>query len=229
MNKQRFRAEVRRTQNLLDKTDLRPTRDHLDLFQHFHREWNQRGDRLTHDAREKGASWNPFEKIEGEKMEAVRAYFDGGVSEKTDDRVKHKVGSVYVAQSSERTEENAENMTWKTCVEVAKVLPDVATITPAETFAAIEAAEAVCWLIRTGSISFHLSVHLLEEWGKNDVVHVLVLAEHINTPPLDQHTAHTFTVVFWPFSCDQVWYLILSLVTIARAFLWLNEKNRLTW
>ena len=62
-------------------------------------------------------------------MEAVRAYFDGSVSEKSDDRVKHKVGSVYVIQSSERIKEHVGKMVWKTIVEVAKVLPDDATIT----------------------------------------------------------------------------------------------------
>ena len=67
--------------------------------------------------------------LEGEKMEAVRAYFDGSVSEKFDDRVKHKVGSAYVIQSSERIKEHVRKMVWKTIVEVAKVLPDDATIT----------------------------------------------------------------------------------------------------
>ena len=51
--------------------------------------------------------------MEGQKMEAVRAYFDGGVSAKTDDRIKHKVGSAYVIQSSERLQEDVGKMVWK--------------------------------------------------------------------------------------------------------------------
>ena len=57
-NNQRFRAEVQKTQKLLDMTDIRPMADHLDLFQHIYRDWNEKADRLTHEAREKGASWN---------------------------------------------------------------------------------------------------------------------------------------------------------------------------
>ena len=54
--------------------------DLVDLFQHIHRYWNEKADRLTHEAREKGSSWNPFSMHEGKKLEAVRAFFDGGVS-----------------------------------------------------------------------------------------------------------------------------------------------------
>ena len=106
-----------------------------------------------------------FKMIEGDKMEAVRAYFDGGVSGKTDDRVKHKVVSAYVIQSSERIEEHVGKMNWKTIVEVSKVFPDDATITQAETFAVVEAAKASC-VARTGSISFDLDGNLIKEWEK---------------------------------------------------------------
>ena len=34
INKQKFRKMVQRTQNMLDKTDLRPIADHMDMFQH---------------------------------------------------------------------------------------------------------------------------------------------------------------------------------------------------
>ena len=37
------------TQNLLDKTDIRPMADHLDLFQHIYRNWTEEADRLTHE------------------------------------------------------------------------------------------------------------------------------------------------------------------------------------
>ena len=82
---------MQKTQNLLDKTDIRPMADHLDLFQPICRDWNEKADRLTLEAREKGASWNSFMMFEGSKLEAVRAYFDGGVSKQDDRNVKHKV------------------------------------------------------------------------------------------------------------------------------------------
>ena len=49
--------------------------------------------------------------------------------------------------------------------EVAKVLPDDATITQAETTAA--AARAMCCLVQTGQIVFDLDGNLIEEWDKN--------------------------------------------------------------
>ena len=38
---------------MLDKTDIRPMGDHLDMFHHIYRDWNQEADHLTHVAREK--------------------------------------------------------------------------------------------------------------------------------------------------------------------------------
>ena len=38
---------------------------------------------------------------EKDQLEAVRAYFEGGVSEQKDGNVKHKVGSGYVIQTVE--------------------------------------------------------------------------------------------------------------------------------
>ena len=58
-------------------------------------------------------------------------------------------------------------MGWRTVVEVAKVLPDDATITQAETTAAVEAARAICCLVQTGQIIFDLDGNLIEEWDKN--------------------------------------------------------------
>ena len=46
--------------------------DHLDLFQHKYRDCNEKADRLTHEAREKGASWNSFMMVEGAPLGAVR-------------------------------------------------------------------------------------------------------------------------------------------------------------
>ena len=97
-----------------------------------------------------GASWNTFTMMVGSKMEAVRACFDGGVGRQEDRKVKHEVGSAYLIQASERIEEAAEKMERRTIVEVAKVLPDDATITPAETTAVVEAVRAICCLVQTG-------------------------------------------------------------------------------
>ena len=48
-----------------------------------------------------------------------------------------------------------------------KVLLDDATVTQAETIAAIEAARAICCLVQTGQIIFILDGSLIEEWDKN--------------------------------------------------------------
>ena len=107
VNNQKFRADVQKTLNLFDKTDIRPMADHLDLFQHKNRDWNEKADRLTHDAREKGASWNSFTVMEGSILEAVRACLQ------EDKKVKHKEGSAHVIQASETIEEAAEKMEWE--------------------------------------------------------------------------------------------------------------------
>ena len=73
------------------------------------------------------------------------------------------MGSVYVIQTSERIGEAAEKMEWRTVVEVAKVFLDDATITQAETTAAVEAARAICYPVQTGHIIFDLDGHLIEE------------------------------------------------------------------
>ena len=54
INNQKFRMMVQKTQNMQDKTDIRPMGDHLDMLQHIYRERNQEADHLTHVAREKG-------------------------------------------------------------------------------------------------------------------------------------------------------------------------------
>ena len=78
-----------------------------------------------------------------------------------------KVASAYVIQSSERSEENAEMMSWKTIVEVAKILLDDATITQADSTAAVEAAGAIRCLTRTARICFDLDGNLIEDWNEN--------------------------------------------------------------
>ena len=77
INNQKFRAMVQKTQNMMDKTDMRPVGDHLDMFQHIYRDWNHQADHLTHVAREKGATWNSYVMEEESRVEAVRSFFDG--------------------------------------------------------------------------------------------------------------------------------------------------------
>ena len=52
-NKPMFRAEVRKTQIVLDQTDIILMRDHLDTCQHIYRDWNGDADYLTHKARKR--------------------------------------------------------------------------------------------------------------------------------------------------------------------------------
>ena len=110
INNPKFRKMLQKTKNMLDKTDLVPMTDHLDLFQHIYREWNQEADRLTHVAREKGATWNSYAKGKGEKIQAVRSFFDEGVSSECDSSTKSKGRSAYVIQVEERIEEDARQM-----------------------------------------------------------------------------------------------------------------------
>ena len=67
--------------------------DHLEMFQHIYRDWNQEADQLTHEAREKGETWNSYITEAGTRIEAVRSFCDGGVSSACDDKFKNKVGS----------------------------------------------------------------------------------------------------------------------------------------
>ena len=164
---QKFRTMVQKMQNMLDRTDIRPMGEHLDVFQHVHREWNQEADHLTHVAREKGTTWNSYLMDEGARVEAVRSFFDGGAHIQCDDKIKNKVGSAFVIQIPERIEESTEKMKWKTIVEVTKALPDDATITQAECTAAVQAARAICCLARTGCICFDLDGNLIEDCSRN--------------------------------------------------------------
>ena len=164
INNQKFRRMIQKTQNILDKVDIRPMADHLDMFQHVYREWNQEADRLTHVAREKGATWNSYAKGRAEKIEPVRSFFDGGVSSGGNSSSKNKKGSACVIQVAERIEEYASQMKWKTIIEVARVLPNDASVTQAECTATVKAAKAVCCSARTGNMCFDLDGKLIEEY-----------------------------------------------------------------
>ena len=68
-DKPMFRAEVHKTQILLDQTDIVLMSDHLDICQHIYRDWNGDADYLTHKAREEGPAWNAFQTKE--RIEAI--------------------------------------------------------------------------------------------------------------------------------------------------------------
>ena len=86
---------------MMDKTDMRPMGDHLDMFQRIYGEWNQEDDHLAHVTRKKGATWNSYVMEEETRTEAVRSFFDGGVSIQCDDKIKHRVVSENVIQFAE--------------------------------------------------------------------------------------------------------------------------------
>ena len=58
-------------------------------------------------------------------------------------------------------------MMWRTIIEVAKILPNDATVTQAERTASVEAARAICCLARIGCICFDLDRNLIEDWRGN--------------------------------------------------------------
>ena len=158
---------IQKTQNTMDKTDIRPMGDYLDMFHHIYREWNQEADRLTHVAREKGATWNSYTHEAGERIEAVRCFFDGGVSSACTDKIKNRVGSAYVIQIAGQIEEDRHKMKWKTITDVAKILPNSATVTQAECTAAVDAAKAICSLARCGRICYDLDGNLIQDYRRN--------------------------------------------------------------
>ena len=75
----------------MDQNAVTPMGNHLDLFQHIYRDWDGEAYYLTHKAMEDGPTWNTFEIKE--KFDAIRAYFDGGVSNEEDTHVKNRVGA----------------------------------------------------------------------------------------------------------------------------------------
>ena len=114
---------MQKTQNMLDKTDIRPMGNHLDMFQIIYRDWNQEAGHLI----QKGETWNSYITEAETRIEAVRSFFDGGVSSARTDKIKNRVGSAYVIQIAEN-EEDTHKMKWKTITEVAKIFPDDATL-----------------------------------------------------------------------------------------------------
>ena len=90
------------------------------------------------------------------------------MSSQDDSPIKNKAGSAYVIQVTERIEEDVSQMKWKTIIEVARILPNDATMIQAECTSAVEAARAVCCLARTGNICFDLDGKLIEDYEKQD-------------------------------------------------------------
>ena len=156
---QKFRKMIQRIQNMLDKMDFRPMADHLDMLQHVCREWNQEADRLTHVTREKkGPLGTLFAMGREATIEAVRSFFNGGVSAECSAQIQSKVGVSLRGSNC---------LKWRTFVEVARILLNDATVTQPECTTAVEAARAICCLARTGSICFDLDVKLIEDHNGN--------------------------------------------------------------
>ena len=85
----------------------------------------------------------PCDRKRRARIEAVRGFFDGGMSSACNAPIKNKVVSAYVVQVAEEIEEDIHKMKWRTIIEVAKILPDDATVTQAECTAAVEAARVM--------------------------------------------------------------------------------------
>ena len=77
------------------------------------------------------------------------------------------MGSTDVVLAFERIKDAVEKMEWRTKVEVAKVLLDVATTKQAGTTAAVEVARATRCLVLTGQTTFDSDGNLSEEWNNN--------------------------------------------------------------
>ena len=88
-------------------------------------------------------------------------------SNQDDHNVKYKVGSGYVIQTSERIEEVVAKMCWKTSVKVAKTLPKEATITQAETTAAVKEL-SVLWFTLDASLLTSTETWYWDENGKTN-------------------------------------------------------------
>ena len=72
-----------------------------------------------------------------------------------------------IRDSNWKIEEDTHKMKWRTTTEVAKILPDNATVTQAECTAAVVAARAIYCLARSGSICFGLDGNLIEDCRRN--------------------------------------------------------------
>ena len=64
---------------------------------------------LTHKAREEGPSWISFPAES--KIEAVRSYFDDGVSHDEDKKNRHRVGAGWILQITELIDSQTD-LTW---------------------------------------------------------------------------------------------------------------------
>ena len=104
---------------------------------------------------------------EGEKIETVRGFFDDGVSSACKDPIKNKVGSAYAIQVTERIGDEVQVRKWRTIIEVAKILPNDATVTQAECTAAVETARAICYLARTRCICYDLDGNLIKDYNES--------------------------------------------------------------
>ena len=107
----------------------------------------------------KNGKGQPFAMKEGERIEAVRGFFDGGVSSSCKGHIENKVGPAYVIQVAERIEDEVQVM--------QKNLPNDATVTQAECTAAVETARAICCLARKGCMCYDLDGNIIEHYNES--------------------------------------------------------------
>ena len=99
-----FRIEVHKTQHFLYQIAIRLVGDHLDLFQHIYRHWHGEADCHSFETED--------------KVEAIRSYFDEGVSNKEDKKVKNRTGAVWPNQIAGHIDDQL-GLNPKTVVDVA--------------------------------------------------------------------------------------------------------------
>ena len=127
INNQKFRVEVQKTQHLLDKTDIRPMADHLDLFQQI-TETGMKERIVSRMRQGKGV-------LAGTRSLWMKAQNCGCQSilwwrgqQATRSESKEQSGFGVRDPNVERIEEVAEKMEWRTITEVEKALDDDATV-----------------------------------------------------------------------------------------------------
>ena len=101
---------------------------------------------------------------EGEKLEAVRAFFDGRVSNQGDHRVKYNVGSGCVFQTSERIEADVERMCWKQLSKCFLTMPRQHWLKPLEL---LRLQEPSVGLVQSGCIRCDVDGNLKEDRDEN--------------------------------------------------------------
>ena len=100
----RCRIRVHRLHNVTDETILLSVSDHSDLFHHTLTEWHEGADALAHRPRREVSSWR---ELQGQAA-AVKVYFEVGVSDGSDGKVKHRVSAGRLVQVAYQWQDSGE-------------------------------------------------------------------------------------------------------------------------